>query len=92
MPLTMFLTEEYQVFGLDYRSLAIFRIVIALIIIGDVLDRCHDLRAHYSDEGQISLALYPHCISGIVTRRLAQLYPHDFWCVVEESSALIRTG
>lgn len=40
-----------QLFGLDYRSLALFRIALALVIIGDVLDRSHDLGAHYTDEG-----------------------------------------
>ena len=40
-----------QLFGLDYRSLAVFRIALALVIIGDVVDRSHDLGAHYTDEG-----------------------------------------
>ena len=40
-----------QVFGLDLRSLALFRIGLALVIIIDLIIRAGDLRAHYSDYG-----------------------------------------
>jgi hypothetical protein len=39
-----------EIFGLDLRSLALFRIMVGLTIIGDLIDRATDLRAHYSDE------------------------------------------
>jgi len=42
------------VIGLDVRSMALFRIMIALTTIYDCFDRMGDLQAHYSDEGIIS--------------------------------------
>lgn len=41
----------HAIFGLDTRSMAIYRIALGLVIIGDLLDRAHDLRRHYTDEG-----------------------------------------
>lgn len=38
-------------YGLDYRSLALFRIVLGLVIVGDLADRAHDLHNHYTDDG-----------------------------------------
>lgn len=32
------------------RGLAVLRILYALIVIGDLLDRARDLKAHYTDE------------------------------------------
>lgn len=43
-------------FGLDVRSLAAYRIAVGLVVIGDLLDRAHDLKAHYTDQGSPSLA------------------------------------
>ncbi|NET13417.1 MAG: hypothetical protein F6K08_11435, partial [Okeania sp. SIO1H6] len=40
-----------KLFGLDLRSLALFRIGLALIIITDLIIRAGDLTAHYSDAG-----------------------------------------
>lgn len=40
-----------ELFGIDVRSLAFFRIGIALVILGDLFVRVSDLAAHYSDEG-----------------------------------------
>lgn len=40
-----------ELFGIDIRSLALFRIGLALIILGDLLVRVQDLKAHYTDEG-----------------------------------------
>jgi hypothetical protein len=37
--------------SIDVRSLALFRIGIALVLLGDLLVRLQDLRAHYSDAG-----------------------------------------
>lgn len=33
------------------RSLALFRVMIGLSVIGDLLDRSYDLHAHYTDMG-----------------------------------------
>jgi len=40
-----------ELFGIDIRSLALFRIGLALVLIGDLLLRLQDLQAHYSDLG-----------------------------------------
>lgn len=40
-----------ELFGIDIRSLALFRIGLAIVLIGDLLTRLQDLKAHYSDEG-----------------------------------------
>ncbi|KYR02174.1 hypothetical protein DLAC_00988 [Tieghemostelium lacteum] len=40
-----------QMFGMDLRSIAFFRIVMALCVIGDVLERMIDLRVMYTEDG-----------------------------------------
>ena len=40
-----------DLFGIDLRSLALFRIGLALILLVDLGLRMQDLSAHYSDEG-----------------------------------------
>lgn len=40
-----------ELFGLDLRSLALFRIGLALLIILDLLGRAQDLEAHYTESG-----------------------------------------
>lgn len=40
-----------ELFGIDARSLALYRIGLALVVLGDLLVRLTDLKAHYSDEG-----------------------------------------
>lgn len=42
-----------EIFGFDLRSLALFRIGLALVIIADLIIRSADLKAHYSDYGII---------------------------------------
>ncbi len=46
-----------KIFGIDVRSLALFRICLALIMIGDLLYRVQDLEAHYTDAGVMPIAL-----------------------------------
>lgn len=61
--------------GLDLRSLALFRVCLGLIIIGDVLDRCNSLKAHYTDQGittridtlqheRVTYLIYIHGLNG----------------------------
>jgi hypothetical protein len=38
-------------FSIDLRSLALMRIFVGLVIIGDLIERSIDLSAHYTDEG-----------------------------------------
>jgi len=40
-----------ELFGIDFRSLALFRICIALLIICDLIIRAQDLELHYTDYG-----------------------------------------
>jgi hypothetical protein len=48
-----------EVFGLDHRSLALFRVLLALLVLGDVVGRFGDLEAHYCEAGVLPLALVP---------------------------------
>lgn len=41
----------HQLFGIDLRSLALFRVALALHIIIDLINRASDLKAHYTDWG-----------------------------------------
>ncbi len=63
------------VWTLDTRSLALFRIGLALIILGDLMVRAKDLTAHYTDAGVLPRSLLwdwvywyfsPHMLSGSV--------------------------
>jgi hypothetical protein len=45
-----------EIFGLDLRSLALYRIAIALVILYDLADRSKDLSAHYTDAGVLPVA------------------------------------
>ena len=49
-----FIVIIQNIFGLDLRSLALFRIGLALVIIADLLIRFGDIKAHYSDDGVLS--------------------------------------
>eukprot|EP01116_Phalansterium_solitarium_P020814 TRINITY_DN6259_c0_g1_i1.p1 TRINITY_DN6259_c0_g1~~TRINITY_DN6259_c0_g1_i1.p1 ORF type:complete len:194 (-),score=42.09 TRINITY_DN6259_c0_g1_i1:551-1084(-) len=40
-----------ELFGFDKRSIALFRVVLALAAIFDLADRARDLHVHYTDEG-----------------------------------------
>ena len=44
-------TKMVEVFGADLRSLAAFRIVMSLVVLGDLANRSTDLVAHYTDQG-----------------------------------------
>src|SRR4051812_35836412 len=46
----MWLADTY---GLDVRSLAVFRVALGLLIIGDLISRAVDLRAFYTDWGTL---------------------------------------
>jgi hypothetical protein len=45
--------------SLDLRSLALFRIFLGMLIIGDLLIRLRDLRIFYSDEGTLPISQLP---------------------------------
>lgn len=46
-----------ELFGFDLRSLAAFRIGLALILMADLIIRSHDIKALYSDEGVLPSAV-----------------------------------
>ena len=52
-----------ELWGADLRSLAAFRIGLALLLLADLINRALDLRAHYTDFGVLprsaALALSP---------------------------------
>lgn len=58
-----------DIFGCDLRSLAAFRIGLAILVFFDLFDRLRDLNAHYTDWGVlprgalIDLFLHPSCFS-----------------------------
>lgn len=82
------------VFGLDVRSMAVYRITIGLVIVGDLLDRLHDLRAHYTDEGahlrpRAAVAVPPAAhslLAGLLPRSDAVSWGGAVWCAASPSS------
>ena len=50
-------TPVRDLFGIDTRSLAVFRIALALAILADLLIRAPDLGALYTEEGVLPRAL-----------------------------------
>lgn len=59
--------------GADLRSLALFRVGLGLVTLGDLVSRSFDLRAHYTDTGVLPTAALPehypwffslHAVSG----------------------------
>jgi hypothetical protein len=43
--------KTIEVFGADLRSLALLRVVLALLVLADLTNRATDLRQHYTDTG-----------------------------------------
>src|SRR5215204_3205285 len=41
----------FEIFGADLRSLAVFRVVLALLVLADLANRATDLNQHYTDAG-----------------------------------------
>jgi predicted DCC family thiol-disulfide oxidoreductase YuxK len=50
------LSSLKKVFGCDLRTLALFRVMLALVLIADLLSRSRDLTAHYTDRGVLPRA------------------------------------
>lgn len=46
-----------EVFGADLRSLAVFRMVLGVLVLADLVNRSTDLVAHYTDEGIVPRAV-----------------------------------
>jgi len=52
------------VFGVDLRSLALFRIGLALVLLWDLFDRSKSVAAHYTDAGTVPAAVLPLVTGG----------------------------
>ena len=57
------LDSASEILGIDYRSLALLRVVLAIIVIIDLCMRATDLTAHYTDSGVLSRFDYVNAIS-----------------------------
>ncbi len=55
-----FKSKWIELFGIDIRSLAIFRIGLGSVLLGDLLVRLQDLQAHYSDDGVLPRHILIH--------------------------------
>jgi len=73
---TQLLENLKTVFGADLRSIAFFRVFIALVTIGDLMNRWGDIHAHYSD-------------SGVLPRHLVMAhFTSDYWLSVHLMTGL----
>src|SRR5207249_2480615 len=45
-----------SIFGIDLRTLALFRVMLAMVVLADLALRARDLTAHYSDRGVLPRA------------------------------------
>jgi len=57
------LDSASEILGIDYRSLALLRVVLAIIVVIDLCMRATDLTAHYTDSGVLSRFDYVNAIS-----------------------------
>ena len=64
LPLSALRSRAAAVLGLDLRSLALFRVALSLVILGDLAQRAVDLGAHYSDAGVLPRAALIERFSG----------------------------
>src|SRR3954468_9750905 len=72
------------IFGLDLRSLALFRIGLGIILLFDIIIRYEDVHAFYTDEGVLPRAgvlvfnqgMSVHMLGGSLTYEVALFYLH----------------
>jgi len=64
LPSSGMASRAAAVLGLDLRSLALFRVAISVVVLGDLVQRAVDLRAHYSDAGVLPRAALIERFSG----------------------------
>ena len=63
-----------RVFGLDLRSLALFRIMLGVLLMVDTSMRIGDLKAHYSDLGVLPRNVLIDPTSNLLSDFSASLY------------------
>ncbi len=84
-------TRIGAVFSADLRSLALFRIVMAVVVFVDVLNRVGNLRVHYTDEGVLPRSLL---LDSFVRWRwsvnlINDLYAFQMVCLVITAAAAV---
>jgi predicted DCC family thiol-disulfide oxidoreductase YuxK len=52
-----------EIFGFDLRSLGLFRVCLALVVLADLLARFSALNAHYTDAGVLPLSTLPSVLA-----------------------------
>ncbi len=76
----------HSIFGLDVRSLALFRIALGVVLLFDVVLRYQDVHAHYTDEGVLPRNVLPlynqlmsvHMLDGSLAFQVVLFYLHGF--------------
>lgn len=82
-----------ELFGIDVRSLALFRMGLALVILGDLYVRFQDLQAHYTDAGVLPRAVLTEELEYPWTISLHMLYgAWQFEFVLFNLAALFALG
>ncbi len=71
-----------QLFGFDLRSLALFRVCVAALILVDLLVRSRDLAAHYTDAGVLPAATVREMYKGILDLSLHYHLSGHTWMIV----------
>src|SRR5438477_9768054 len=74
------------IFGLDVRSLALFRIALGIVLLCDVAIRYQDLHAFYTDDGVVPRSTLPpfntfvcvHVFGGSLLYQAILFYLHGF--------------
>ncbi|EAZ91832.1 HTTM domain-containing protein [Crocosphaera chwakensis] len=66
------LSKLTNIFGLDLRSLAIFRMGLALVVMADLFSRFRGVSAHYTDQGVLPReALHPNLFGSFIAFKSA---------------------
>jgi hypothetical protein len=64
-------------FGLDLRSLALFRVGLAVLLLADLAGRWPDLEAHYSDNGVLPRVVFDNGVPRVVAPAYVPLPLHS---------------
>ncbi|MGK7959168.1 hypothetical protein [Crocosphaera sp.] len=76
------LSKLTNIFGLDLRSLAVFRIGLALVVMADLFSRFRGISAHYTDQGVLPReALHSNLLGSFIALQPApnSLLPPWYW-------------
>lgn len=82
------ISSTKYLYGLDYRSLALFRVAFGILIFQDLFGRLVDLEAHYTDFGMIDRSapqtayLIFHSLNGSYGFQLTLFIMHMIVCIL----------